>query len=43
MSFCNKVEAVGTQDLQITRFTEDLQKTLSIGRWKGLGLPESLF
>ena len=26
MSFCNKGKVVGTKDLQITRFLEDLQK-----------------
>ena len=43
MSFCNKWEIVGAKDLQITRFTEeDLQKTISMGRPKDLGVLESL-
>ena len=43
MSFCNKWEIVGATDLQITRFTEeDLQKIISMGRPKDLGVLESL-
>ena len=38
MSFCKEGEVIGMQDLQITRFTEDLQKTVSMGICKGLGL-----
>ena len=40
--FLQQWEEVGTKDLQTTRFTEDLQKTISMGRCKGLGLLESL-
>ena len=32
MSFCHNGEVVGTQDLQITRFTEGLQKTIPMGK-----------
>ena len=32
MRFCNKGKIVGTKDLQITRFTKDLQKTSFYGK-----------
>ena len=42
-SFCNKGKVVGTKGVQITRFTEkSLQKTVSMGRWEGVGLLASL-